>query len=170
MPSGQKHDDLWRKAYLAPIFASVFSFTLLEFTLSYIYPYSCLISNLYCFTNSLLISIGIPLGYLLGRVVTPDMDMIGITKTEWDILRKGKLLGVFFIMYWMPYAYLVSHRSYLSHSYMFSSFIRMIYMFWWVMFLHPINLVLFILFGIFFGLSVSDGIHIWADENIKEKK
>ena len=133
MPGGKFHDYIWKKLSFVPVITFFLIFLVLEYTLVYVYPYSCI--GKHCFTNSLLVSIGIPLGYLLGRVVTPDMDMIGITKTEWDILRKGKLLGVFFVMYWMPYAYLVSHRSFLSHSYIFSSFIRMIYMFWWIVFL-----------------------------------
>ena len=147
---------------LLPVF-SIFIFLLFEYTLVYVYPYSC--AGSHCFTNSLLIAIGTPLGYLLGKFVTPDLDQSNITKTEWDAMRTAKLLGVIFVMYWLPYGYLMKHRSQHSHSYVWSTAIRMIYMFWWIVFLHPVSLVLFILFGVFLGLSVSDGIHIWLDQN-----
>ena len=165
MPSGKKHDEMWGRCFPWLGIVSILIFIILEFTLVYVYPYSCVGSH--CFTNSLLTAIGVPLGYLFGRYITPDLDQSNITKTEWDAMRKAKLFGVFFVMYWLPYGYLMKHRSTLSHSYILSSAIRMVYSFWWILFLHPVNLVLFILFGVFLGLSVSDGIHIFLD--MKEK-
>ena len=134
MPGGKKHDEIWKQRFPWLGVVSVLVFIFFEYTLVYIYPYSC-IWNKYCFTNSLLIAIGLPLGYLIGRIVTPDLDQANITKTEWDAMRNAKLLGVFFVMYWLPYGYLMKHRSSLSHSYVFSSIIRMVYLFWWMVFL-----------------------------------
>jgi len=168
MPSGKTHNREWRRRLkICTIWLPLLSFILLEYTLSYIYPYSC--AGSHCFTNSLLISIGMPLGYLLGRVITPDLDQANITVTEWDVMRWLGDFGAIFVGYWMFYGRRMKHRSFWSHSYVFSSFIRMLYQFWWIVFFHPPGLVLFILFGVFVGLSVSDGIHIWLDRNYKEK-
>ena len=110
-----------------------------------------------------------PLGYLLGKVVTPDLDQANITKTEWDMMRVGGDLGAVFVAYWMLYGRRMKHRSFWSHSYGLSTFVRMLYQFWWVVLLHPVNVVWFILLGCFLGLSVSDGIHIWLDSQEKYK-
>ena len=83
-------------------------------------------------------------------------------------MRVAGDLGAIFVAYWMPYGRRMKHRSFWSHSYIISTFIRMIYQFWWILFLHPVNLVLFILLGAYIGLCVSDGLHIWLD--MKEKK
>jgi len=168
VPSGKTHTRIWKqvKKFLIP--ASILLFIFLEYTLVYVYPYSC--AGRHCFTNSLLIAVGYPVGYLIGKIVTPDLDMPGITETEWAAMREAKLLGVIFTMYWMPYGYFIPHRNFWSHSYFFSTAIRMIYLFWWILFFRPIQLVLVILLGVYFGLASSDALHIWFDRAYKENK
>jgi len=161
MPNGKVHDSFWKKAYPLPIIITVIVYILVDFTLGYIAPYTC--AKSWCLSNSLLTSIGIPFGYLLGKVITPDLDMPGITQSEWWVMRKFKIFGALFTAYWMPYGYLFSHRSFWTHSYFISSFIRVIYQFWWIFVINLGNFRYFILFGIYLGLCISDSIHIWLD-------
>ena len=164
MPSGKIHDSLWGKSRKLAVIITLLVYVLLDNTLAYVIPYSCLGSH--CFSTALLISIGIPVGYLIGKVVTPDLDLFSITSTEWYSIRKAGIFGLLFVIYWMPYGYAFKgkHRNYYSHSYVISSIIRSIYIFWWVAF-YPVYILIFLLIGVTFGMCISDGVHIWADFN-----
>ena len=170
MPSGKVHDELWKKSKAAPVIVALMVYGLFDITLYRIFPYSCI--GRHCVSNALLIAIGVPLGYLLGKVVTPDLDLFGITTTEWYSIRKAGVFGLIFVMYWLPYGYLFKgrHRHYWSHSYFVSTLVRVVYMSWWTFFIVPYTMYFVLWFGMYLGLAISDCIHIWADYNYKRRR
>jgi uncharacterized metal-binding protein len=115
---------------------------------------------------------GNSLGYLMGAVMDPDLDQIGLSSTEGRAMRSAGLLGVFWVMYWMPYAYILPHRSFWSHfpyistairlAYLFAPFIGIAYYFDVLGYIeHPV--VIMLLAGLWNGLSLADTIHYTLD-------
>jgi len=101
MPSGKVHIRFW--GYFLPFLATI-----------------SLILMFYSFWFGIMLL----LGYLLGYITDPDLDQIGISSAEGRALRKFGILGVLWIMYWLPYAYVFPHRGFLSHSIFISTAIR----------------------------------------------
>ena len=173
-PSGKIHNELWKRGFKYAVLASVVVYIVLELMLILVsFPfYSCI--NEHCFSNPLLVSIGLFLGYVFGKWITPDLDVFGITQSEWEAVRVAKIFGLLFVMYWMPYGYIFKgkHRSFWTHSYVISTLIRQMYAFWWIFVVSGTEgfvLQLVVFSGLFLGLFGSDGLHIYADKNIKEK-
>lgn len=105
-------------------------------------------------------------GYLLGRVVEPDLDQISITSSEGIMLRRFGCLGALWVMYWFPYSWVMPHRSVASHFPGISTAVRMLYLFWPILMLLAYTqsfdeVAALVTFGVFVGLSLSDAIH-WA--------
>lgn len=171
MPSGKVHNKLWKKGIRLSFIGFIGMYIVLDFLIPFISnPFSCISEH--CFSISLVVLVGSLSGYLLGKWITPDLDLFGITQNEWDVVKKGKLLGLFFVIYWLPYGYIFKgrHRSFWTHSYIWSTLLRVIYGFFWVYLLGVnigIELKSFLIFGLFIGLLMSDSIHIWADHNYK---
>jgi uncharacterized metal-binding protein len=67
------------------------------------------------------------LGCLLGTVLTPDLDQIGISKNEWDMVKKLGPLGFLWCALWWPYAASIRHRSPISHLPLLGTAIRLVY-------------------------------------------
>jgi uncharacterized metal-binding protein len=67
------------------------------------------------------------LGCLLGIILTPDLDQIGISKSEWGLVKKLGPLGFIWMALWWPYAVSIKHRSLLSHLPVLGTAIRLIY-------------------------------------------
>lgn len=167
MPSGKVHDFYWKKVVrLAIVFVLVLWFVL-DLLFANLQPFTCDYGH--CFSTATVISLGVLLGYLLGKFITPDLDMPGITQNEWEMMKRFKLIGAIFVAVWMPYGYVMKHRSFLSHSYIFSTLLRMVYMFWWVAFI-GYTVLNVLLLGTLIGLGLSDALHIWLDKNYKDKK
>lgn len=70
-------------------------------------------------------------GALAGLVLSPDLDVdhgfIGLRQIQkiWII---GRPLSIFWRAIWYPYAKLVSHRSWISHSPVVGTLIRLVYL------------------------------------------
>lgn len=150
MPSGKVHYSYWKEAI----------------------PVIGIISVVSAVTSKdLLLGSSVMLGYLFGRYIDPDLDQIGITEAEGRLIKDLKLFGVFIVAYWLPYGYIMKHRSFLSHFPVVSTFIRIIYMFLPVIVLLALrpdllsySPILFpFLSGIFGGLAISDLIHYMLD-------
>lgn len=107
-------------------------------------------------------------GYILGDIIEPDLDQIGITASEGRVIRILGLPGVFWAAYWLPYAWIMPHRSFFSHFPGISTITRMIYIFtipllalWYYNLLQP--WMVGVLFWLWVGLTLSDIIHWCLD-------
>lgn len=70
------------------------------------------------------------LGFSLQRVMTPDLD-VDAGFYGFFLIQKnlGKLAAFFWRVFWYPYARFLPHRGFFSHSPLFSTLFRMIYLF-----------------------------------------
>lgn len=128
-------------------------------------------------------------GCLAGIVLTPDLDQQTYNRIE-NKWRKSKnplvaMMGLLYIMFWMPYALAIPHRSWLSHAPIIGTVLRILYI---LLFSSIILAVLgvavaglqdyipllwmwipnnFIWFAPFlYGLATSDGLHWLLDRKI----
>lgn len=144
MPAGKVHINWWKRFLIVAV---VFSLIL--------------------FVKYWLLGVTVLLGYLLGYVCSPDLDQIGLSSDEGRALRMFGPFGLFWIMIWLPYAYMIPHRHFLSHGWLISTVIRMAYLFsipviviWYRFgYLPDIDAVT----GLFLGQLFSDSIHIFLD-------
>jgi hypothetical protein len=146
VPSGQVHLSFWKSAWFLPIAVAGAFFIPLKWATFYI-------------------ALGILLGYGLGYFIDPDLDLLGVTSAEGRML-KIPVLGYLLVPYWSFYGAVFRrhHRSFWTHSYVMSTIIRFAYQFWWLVLFSTLPMwFAWILSGTFFGLCISDGIHIWAD-------
>ncbi len=144
-PAGKVHFHFWKYGWIFPIVIVIMFFTVKM-------PYT--------------VSIGVMLGYLLGAIIDPDLDQIGITRAEGRML-KIPIIGYLLVAYWTIYGAIFRkhHRSFWTHGFIVSTVIRFIYQFWWILLFKEIDMVVWpILGGMFIGLNASDSIHIWADK------
>ena len=125
-------------------------------------------SALFVTLNMPEIGIGMLAGYALGTYLDPDADLVGITSAEGRAMRHWKILGKVWVAYWTFYGAMFTghHRSFWSHFPFVSTAIRLVYLFWWVALLDVEWQVWHYLVGIgvWFGLSLADGIHYAADK------
>lgn len=80
-------------------------------------------------------------------IISPDLDQDGLTKSETSILKRSRILGWAWFLYWLPYAKAIRHRHWLSHAPIIGTTIRLLY-------LSPLWYLLFVKLG----LAVSE----WA--------
>jgi len=77
-------------------------------------------------------AVAVGAGCLAGIFLTPDLDQETYNRIE-NKFRKSKnpfvaILGNLYIIFWMPYALAVSHRSFVSHAPIVGTLIRVIYL------------------------------------------
>jgi len=158
MPSGRKHLEIWGRWWAALLIC-----TLLTMLLS----------------KNMLIGAAMIMGYFLGRYISPDLDLIGITSDEGRMMRELKVLGLLISMWFMPYAYIMrfvgigkrGHRNFFSHYPVISTFIRFLWLFaplvvgitYWKPELFYDQYLQVVTVGLFFGLTYADTIHYLAD-------
>lgn len=125
-----------------------------------------------------LVAVGFISGYLMGRYVDPDADLIGVTSSEGRLMRELKIFGVLLTMWLFPYAYLMrfvglngrkGHRNFFSHFPIVGTLIRYIWIFglpmflyWWYIADFPIWFPAVVLSS-FSGLCLADIFHWVAD-------
>lgn len=133
------------------------------------FPFSIIIS-LILMLFSPIFAIMFLIGYAIGEpFLSADLDQIGLTSTEGRWMRKFGCLGVLFVMYFLPYAYIFPHRSFLSHFPIVSDLVRIAYILLipailWFYFQMPVdNTVLLGLAGAVSGLSLSTLVHYILD-------
>lgn len=133
-----------------------------------------------CFTNfclsiSVIVTAGVPLGYLTGRYIDPDLDQMGTTGAEGRMVNEIPVIGHFLYGHWSTYGSIFRkhHRSIWTHFPVLSTLIRIVYQ------LYPLFVVIFLkdafhmwmlylLFGILIGLSFADLLHYIEDLNSNE--
>jgi len=54
-------------------------------------------------------------GCLTGRIIEPDLDVDGITQSEWKMIKRFWIFGMLWVTLWYPYAWAIPHRSPFSH-------------------------------------------------------
>lgn len=140
------------------------------------------------------------IGYDKGERIDPDSDQMSFTRSDGNKVRKYGIAGWIFITWWTLYAIAMNvlafatgtnngslggHRTFWTHSYVFSTIIRMV----WQYIPHTILIstipfseinptflsfawiiVFYILLGEFIGLAYSDAVHIWLDQQEKKAK
>jgi len=156
MPDGRTHHAIWKKAWPAAILVSAAAVTL---------------------TRDPILAASIPIGYFLGRYLSPDLDLVGINDDEARAMRELKIFGAFFAAYFLVYAYLMrfvgigrkGHRNFFSHFPIVSTAIRLAWVLaipaaviWWYR-IEPQTWWWITLVGIFSGLTLADTMHWFAD-------
>ena len=68
---------------------------------------------------------------MAGYVVTPDIDLITLTREEQRIRKRLPIFGRFWVAAWAPYGSFMSHRG-ISHAPVLGTLTRALYAFWWV--------------------------------------
>ncbi len=115
-------------------------------------------------------------GTLSGLILSPDLDVddgfIGLAH-----LRRIPFIGVsvsyLWRAFWLPYSYIVPHRSHISHSIFFGTCLRVGYLSLPVLALNFFGVPVKMPTGIgnwFIGLCLADALHIILDWTIKGKK
>ncbi len=79
------------------------------------------------FTQNLALGAIAAIGCYTGIVLSPDLDLKQITRSERIIMNKSRLLGFLFRMYWQPYGNSIPHRHAISHMPVISTIGRIIY-------------------------------------------
>lgn len=113
--------------------------------------------------------IAITAGCLAGLIISPDLDVDMQTSAHSTVRRTlGRLPGLAWRLLWLPYAYLVPHRSWISHAPLISTLIRAGYLYglaWGIAYLvqHPLPAMPWWLPWAVGGLTVADTLHWLAD-------
>lgn len=161
MPSGIIHEQLRKKGRVV------------------FYPFSIIIPIFLSPVNfktggEVLIGIGIIAGYELGKYVTCDWDIMGVTSDEGRIVNDLPVFGhfIFGVSSFYGSVFRGHHRSFITHFPFISTSIRYILLFWYPFIYiyqseRDLSFLAFIFIGMFIGLSFSDGIHWWADVKTK---
>lgn len=114
-------------------------------------------------------SVGIPIGYLYGLFIDPDLDIVGMTQAEGRMMNTFPIIGNIMVGYWTVYGafFRRHHRSWLTHGPFISTAIRYAFSFWWLFLLDRWWYVgaTFFLVGMFFGTCYADILH-WAADKI----
>ena len=160
MPSSKIHNALWRR-YRSPMLLGSVSVgaVVSAATGGDLYLGTLTATSVYC-------------GYTVGRVITPDLDLISITESEALAIKSVIFLPLvaWTTLYARIMQVLGGHRGFWSHSLILSTFIRLCWFaFPVVVVLHLVDLlplaaqhpVVFI--GLLVGLSIADALHIGAD-------
>lgn len=162
MPNGEVHYKIWKRSWFVAIIMTAVLFL--------------------AYSDYWVVAAFVPIGYLLGRWISPDLDLVGINSDESRMMDDFKIFGAFMVAYWFPYAYLMrfvglgrkGHRNFFSHFPVVGSSIRFVYLLFpfviiFYYFSIPIN-PWFIptLLGALIGLSIADTLH-WAADTLESK-
>lgn len=110
-------------------------------------------------------------GCFSGIPLTPDLDQLSISRSEWKIVRWLPVFGWAWLAIWDPYARLIKHRSPLSHWPGIGTAGRLAYLRGWIALWNlmaehtfcPEQLPLFVSLPWIAGLAVSDTLHFVFD-------
>lgn len=157
MASGREHYEYWK--LLSPVTVPVAAW-------------------IWVASKDPIIPASIVAGYLMGAIIDPDLDLVGITNAESRAMRHLKIFGVILTMWFLPYAYFMrfigigkkGHRNFFSHMPGISTVIRLLWLFapflLFGYFKHgyiPGELEISIFIGLWIGLTFSDTVHYVAD-------
>jgi uncharacterized metal-binding protein len=157
MPDGKTHHLLWKKFRSPAMVASA----------AMVVPTQMITGSV---DTGLIVAASSVVGYLLGDLVTPDWDLVGIDRAEAMAIKSVILIPVvaWTTLYARIMQVLGGHRGFWSHAPLISSFIRLC----WI----SLPLVVLMHFmgwlghnyipyfvGVLIGLSLSDTVHAVAD-------
>lgn len=112
------------------------------------------------------------IGCATGLIIDPDLDIDGITISEWKMIKRLWIFGMLWVMLWYPYAWAIPHRSPLSHWPLIGTAGRVLYLLCLIKLIGAILGVSVGILGIvslplfqvwFFGLAVADTAHFLMD-------
>lgn len=134
-------------------------------------------TSIFIYSQYPVIGISTMAGYSLGLILDNDADQIAITKSESRAL-KIPVLGWVWVGYWTMYGAIFRrmHRSFWTHFPGVSTGIRLIYLFLPLTYFLYTGKIIWkdwysdVIFGLWIGLSISDGIHWLFDLFVKDKK
>lgn len=166
MSDGARHHEVWRKGWIVALPLSLLTYVVVD---PFHPAWNC--GTLGCLSGNTVYSLGVLLGYGMGRYISPDLDLMGVTSDEGRLVNEIPVLGVFLYGHWATYGAIFRkhHRSFWTHFPGVSTAIRIIYQF------YPLFIVFFlkswyfpwiyqIIFGIWIGLSFADFLHFWEDK------
>lgn len=117
-----------------------------------------------------------PLGYLMGRWIDPDLDLVGMSNAESRMMADFKIVGALITGWFVPYAYLMrfvgtdkrkGHRNFFSHFPGVSTIIRLAWLLWptylGVWYQYGVTIPLDKTIIVFAGLTLADTLHYGAD-------
>jgi hypothetical protein len=166
MSDGKVHHKKWRQGWIVALPLSLIVYGLVD---PFHPAWSC--SQLGCFSGNTVVSLGVLLGYGMGRYIDPDLDQMGTTGAEGRLVNEIPILGVFLYGHWATYGAIFRkhHRSFWTHYPGVSTLIRLIYQF------YPLFLILWLkdwnyafiwqtFWGMLLGLSLADYLHFREDK------
>ena len=108
-------------------------------------------------------------GFAIHRWIDPDLDLKGYSDSEARMIQDFGLFGYVLRAYFNIYArvcYAIGgkHRGWMSHSPLLSTFIRLVWLLWWVPFVVRVPWEAYVV--VWAGLAHADLIHILADFSI----
>lgn len=117
-------------------------------------------------TSEVETAVAVAIGVLAGIIIDPDLDMVQPTRSEWQMRQALGLIGHVWAWYWLPYAWLVPHRSWISHKPVIGTAIRVSYLLILPLIFVP-TLAQLVANKYFFvgliGLATADTIHWFMD-------
>jgi uncharacterized metal-binding protein len=103
-------------------------------------------------------------GALTGLLLSPDLDVDNGNISDAIIRRRlGCVIESLWHFYWSPYAKIIPHRGWLSHTPVVGTTIRVVYAFWWIFLLAPQIVVSEGFWYWFAGLALVDAYHWFLD-------
>ncbi len=113
-------------------------------------------TSIYLTIQNPIFGIGTILGYGFGRYCGPDWDCGAImNKNESNMIHELKPIG--YLLYGISSIYgaifIKFHRSAITHFPVLSTFIRYLFVFWWIGLLYYFNIIQFDWWQIWFGLG-----------------
>lgn len=158
MPPGIIHEELRKKGRL------------ISYPLSILIPVVLLPIQMKGM-GEIIVGIGIFLGYeFIGKYMTPDWDLHGVTNDESRMITQIPILGHFLFGVSSTYGsfFYRHHRSFWTHFPFISTAIRYLFLFWWIFYQvyqseKDLAWLIFLFIGLFIGTSLSDTVHWLAD-------
>jgi uncharacterized metal-binding protein len=149
MPDGIHHENVWKAGAIVAIPATLLAVVTVDYRFA----------------------LGLLAGYGMGRYFTPDLDQVTVTTSEGRLMNDFKILGYVIVGYTTIYGAMFRrwHRSFITHFPVISTAIRLVFLFWWIIFFYRRGWLVFgiddlyIGAGILFGMSMADSMHWLSD-------
>lgn len=127
--------------------------------------------SVYMITQNPVIGLGTLLGYGLEFFFDPDLDQYASTGSESRLVKYIPFVGNILYGYSCIFGAFSRghHRGILSHGIFIGALVRLVYLFWWLVFLYWKGITrfeiwqLYFFVGLFLGYSLADSFHIFAD-------
>ena len=103
-------------------------------------------------------------GALAGYLVTPDIDLITLTREERRMRKRVPVFGRLWVAYWAAYGSFFTHRG-VSHWPIIGTMTRAAYAFWWVpLMFDPMPVSQSFVVAMFASWALQDFFHLAFDK------